>query len=90
LRGSFGAGLHRALAPGFKIFENLQACFAQTLFVFGRPRFGCGDIGAGFFQGAFGSGTTFRQDCGEGLMHQHGVEEIKDRQKDGRGYGSEQ
>ena len=33
LRRSFGARPHRPLTPCFQIFENLQARFAQALFI---------------------------------------------------------
>jgi hypothetical protein len=82
--------MRRLLSARFQVLKNLEARFSQTLFVVGSPRVGGGDIGTCPFEGALGQGSTLSQHSCEGLMDQHCVQEIKDRQEDRCRYGSEQ
>src|SRR4029077_5181287 len=84
------AGLRGLLAASFLVFEYFLAGFAQALLVFGGSGLGSGDIGARFFHRALSTVTALGEDDGKRAMDEEGVENVKRRQKDDGGHGSEQ
>ena len=86
----FGASLHRRLTLCFLGTENRRTRLAQTLLVLGGACLSCRDIRLRLFDRTLSLAVPFLKHAPQGLVHDHSVEGIQQRQHNYRRNRSEQ
>src|SRR6185369_9759268 len=87
---SFGPRLDRLLTMCFLTLKYDHARFPQPLFIVRGARFSLGNVGPRFFDGAFRSAVSFRQDLSQRLVHHGDIGAQQQNDKNDSRHGPEQ
>ena len=87
---SGGARLERSLPPSLLRAEHRRARLAQFLLIFGRARLSRRNVCSRLLDRTLRFAAPLRQHTRQRLVHNHGIEQIKERQQNYGGHRPEQ